>query len=64
MQDRPGHDKRYAINSNKIKNELGWAPKENFTSGLRKTVKWYLSNQIWVDNVIDGSYRKQNGEIN
>lgn len=64
VQDRPGHDKRYAINSNKIKNELGWAPKENFTSGLRKTVKWYLSNQIWVDNVIDGSYRKQNGEIN
>jgi dTDP-glucose 4,6-dehydratase len=64
VQDRPGHDKRYAINSNKIKNELGWAPKENFTSGLRKTVKWYLSNQIWVENVIDGSYRKQNGEIN
>jgi dTDP-glucose 4,6-dehydratase len=64
VQDRPGHDKRYAINSNKIKNELGWAPKENFTSGLRKTVKWYLSNQIWVDNVIDGSYIKQNGEIN
>jgi len=64
VQDRPGHDKRYAINSNKIENELGWTPKENFTSGLRKTVKWYLSNQIWVDNVIDGSYRKQNGEIN
>ena len=64
VQDRPGHDKRYAINSNKIKNDLGWTPKENFASGLRKTVQWYLSNQTWVDNVIDGSYRKQNGEIN
>ena len=58
VQDRPGHDLRYAINSDKIKSELGWEPMENFTSGLRKTVQWYLSNKQWVENVKSGAYRK------
>ena len=47
VEDRPGHDKRYAIDSSKIQNELGWNPEENFESGLRKTVKWYLKNEAW-----------------
>lgn len=58
VKDRPGHDFRYAINSNKIKKELGWRPKESFDSGLRKTIKWYLNNQTWVDNIKTGTYKK------
>ena len=57
VKDRPGHDRRYAINASKVKNELGWAPAERFESGLRKTVEWYLANEAWVNNVTSGAYR-------
>ena len=57
VKDRPGHDRRYAIDAAKIRHELGWAPQETFESGLRKTVKWYLDNEAWVAAVTDGSYR-------
>ena len=58
VTDRPGHDMRYAIDATRIRNECGWEPKETFDTGLRKTVKWYLSNQEWVDDVRSGDYRK------
>ena len=54
VQDRPGHDLRYAINSTNIKNQLGWVPQESFETGLRKTVDWYLSNEPWWSKIIDG----------
>jgi dTDP-glucose 4,6-dehydratase len=57
VKDRPGHDRRYAIDARKIERELGWRPRETFESGLRKTVTWYLENQDWVENVISGAYR-------
>jgi dTDP-glucose 4,6-dehydratase len=57
VQDRPGHDRRYAIDASKIAAELGWKPRETFETGLRKTVEWYLSNTAWVDAVINGEYR-------
>ena len=57
MPDRPGHDRRYAIDSHKIESTLGWRPQEKFESGLRKTVAWYLDNGAWVDNVTSGAYR-------
>ena len=57
VQDRPGHDQRYAINANKIAHELGWRPQETFDSGIRKTVAWYLANQAWTQNVTSGEYR-------
>jgi dTDP-glucose 4,6-dehydratase len=57
VTDRPGHDLRYAIDSNKIANELDWQPLETFETGLRKTVQWYLDNQTWCQRVVDGSYR-------
>jgi dTDP-glucose 4,6-dehydratase len=57
VKDRPGHDARYAIDSGKIQNELGWQPQESFETGIRKTVAWYLENAAWVDNVISGEYR-------
>lgn len=59
VTDRPGHDQRYAIDSGKIRNELGWEPEETIASGLRKTVQWYLSNQDWCHRVQDGSYRRE-----
>jgi dTDP-glucose 4,6-dehydratase len=59
VADRPGHDQRYAIDAAKIKRELGWKPKENFESGLRKTVLWYLENSEWVENILSGGYRLQ-----
>ena len=65
VKDRPGHDRRYAINCNKIRHDLGWQPKENFDSGLLKTVKWYLNNSAWIDSVRSGAYQnwmKQNYE--
>lgn len=55
--DRPGHDRRYAINANKINRELGWKPQETFETGLRETIAWYLDNQSWVTNVTSGTYR-------
>ncbi|MFC1883491.1 dTDP-glucose 4,6-dehydratase [Thermodesulfobacteriota bacterium] len=58
VKDRPGHDRRYAIDSSKLKKDLGWSPEETFESGLRKTIKWYLNNQEWVDRVKSGEYRK------
>ncbi len=57
VKDRPGHDRRYAIDASKIKRELGWHPTETFESGLAKTVDWYLGNEAWVARVMDGSYR-------
>jgi dTDP-glucose 4,6-dehydratase len=57
VKDRPGHDRRYAIDASKIENELNWRPKESFESGLEKTVRWYLDNQEWVNNVATGAYR-------
>jgi dTDP-glucose 4,6-dehydratase len=57
VKDRPGHDRRYAIDATKIDRELGWRPAETFESGMRKTVCWYLDNQPWVQNVTSGTYR-------
>jgi len=57
VTDRPGHDRRYAIDASKIERELGWKPAETFETGIRKTVDWYLENQNWVSNVQSGSYR-------
>lgn len=59
VQDRPGHDLRYAIDASKIEQELGWRPQESFISGLAKTVDWYLSNQDWCRRVQDGSYQRE-----
>ncbi|OHU90687.1 MULTISPECIES: dTDP-glucose 4,6-dehydratase [Pseudoalteromonas] len=56
VKDRPGHDMRYAIDASKIKNTLGWVPKETFETGLRKTVLWYLENEAWWKNVLSGEY--------
>lgn len=57
VTDRPGHDRRYAIDARKIERELGWKPAETFETGIRKTVQWYLDNQAWVANVTSGEYR-------
>ena len=57
MTDRPGHDRRYAIDASKIARELGWKPAETFDSGIRKTVQWYLEHADWVDHVQSGTYR-------
>ena len=59
VKDRPGHDFRYAIDSKKIKNELGWLPKESFESGIRKTIEWYLNNKIWWKSIQDNTYRQE-----
>ncbi len=58
IKDRPGHDRRYAIDASKIEMELGWKPAETFASGIRKTVRWYLDNQEWAHNVTSGAYRE------
>ncbi|MGE0680697.1 MAG: dTDP-glucose 4,6-dehydratase [Candidatus Binatia bacterium] len=58
VPDRPGHDLRYAMDTTRIRTELGWEPQENFASGLRKTVRWYLDNRTWVDQVQTGEYRR------
>ncbi len=58
VEDRPGHDRRYAINASKITSELGWQPREAFATGLRKTVEWYLANNVWVEHVESGEYRQ------
>ena len=57
VTDRPGHDRRYAIDARKIESELGWMPAETFDTGIRKTVQWYLDNQEWVVSVQSGAYR-------
>ena len=57
VTDRPGHDRRYAINAGKVEQELGWKPVETFETGIRKTVQWYLDNQDWVQNVVSGDYQ-------
>jgi dTDP-glucose 4,6-dehydratase len=57
VTDRPGHDIRYAIDPTKIRDELGWEPKEDFESGFRKTVRWYLNNREWTDNILSGDYK-------
>jgi dTDP-glucose 4,6-dehydratase len=57
VKDRPGHDRRYAIDTAKIERELSWQPKETFAGGLRKTIQWYLDNLEWVEHVTSGSYR-------
>ncbi|MBR7963251.1 dTDP-glucose 4,6-dehydratase [Burkholderia vietnamiensis] len=58
VKDRPGHDRRYAIDARKIERELGWRPAETFETGLARTVRWYIDNQQWVDEVASGEYRK------
>ncbi len=59
VADRPGHDRRYAIDASKIQRELGWKPKESFESGIERTIDWYLGNQDWCARIRDGSYRGQ-----
>ncbi|HIF61252.1 MAG TPA: dTDP-glucose 4,6-dehydratase, partial [Rhodospirillales bacterium] len=59
VSDRPGHDRRYAIDASKIQKELGWLPQETFESGIRKTVQWYLDNPVWCQHVQDGSYQRE-----
>ncbi len=58
IKDRPGHDRRYAVDASKIHRELGWSPTETFESGIRKTVRWYLDNQDWVTHITSGAYRE------
>lgn len=58
VTDRPGHDRRYAVDASKIERELGWKPAETFDTGIRKTIQWYLGNQSWVANVQSGAYRE------
>ena len=58
VEDRPGHDFRYAINANKIKSKLDWTPSESFQSGIKKTIKWYLNNQEWLESIYDNTYRQ------
>jgi len=57
VTDRPGHDRRYAIDASKLERELGWKPTETFDTGIRKTIKWYLEHPEWVAGVQSGSYR-------
>lgn len=59
VRDRPGHDRRYAIDASKIRRELGWKPSVSFETGIARTVDWYLENQAWVKRVLDGSYRME-----
>ena len=57
VKDRPGHDKRYAIDARKMEKELGWKPKESFKSGIKKTIDWYLDNEAWLKNITSGAYQ-------
>jgi dTDP-glucose 4,6-dehydratase len=59
VQDRPGHDRRYAINAQRIQSELGWAPQMTFEDGIEATVAWYLDNPTWWQRIQDGRYRQQ-----
>jgi dTDP-glucose 4,6-dehydratase len=58
VKDRPGHDRRYAIDDSKIAKELGWQPSMSFEAGMRQTIEWYLGHQEWVESVTSGSYRQ------
>ena len=62
VTDRPGHDRRYAIDATKLERELGWRPAETFETGICKTVRWYLDNQEWARNVTSGAYREWVGK--
>ena len=62
VKDRPGHDRRYAIDAQKLERELGWKPEETFETGIRKTIEWYLANEDWVKNVTSGAYREWVGK--
>ena len=62
VKDRPGHDRRYAIDASRLEQKLGWKPAETFETGIRKTVRWYLDNQDWVQNVTSGAYRDWVGQ--
>ena len=62
VTDRPGHDRRYAIDASKLERELGWKPAETFETGIRKTVQWYLDNQPWVHNITSGAYQSWVGQ--
>ncbi|MBW4933803.1 dTDP-glucose 4,6-dehydratase [Marinobacter sp. F4206] len=64
VEDRPGHDRRYAIDAGKIQRELGWIPEESFETGMRKTVKWYLENLDWCQRIQDGSYQRTRQGVN
>ncbi|QEG42479.1 dTDP-glucose 4,6-dehydratase [Roseimaritima ulvae] len=59
VTDRPGHDRRYAIDASKIKDELGWTPQSNFADGIRQTVQWYIENTSWVENITSGKYQRE-----
>jgi dTDP-glucose 4,6-dehydratase len=59
VTDRPGHDRRYAIDASKMHSQLGWTPQENFESGLERTIRWYLDNPVWVQGVTSGTYQRQ-----
>ena len=56
VQDRPGHDRRYAIDNTKITTQLGWSPEYTFDRGMKETIEWYLENSAWVDHVVSGDY--------
>jgi dTDP-glucose 4,6-dehydratase len=58
VEDRPGHDRRYAIDCRKLTAELGWTPQQTFSSGIRKTIAWYLENMPWVEAITSGAYRE------
>ena len=59
VTDRPGHDFRYAIDASKIRDELGWLPKEDFSSGIEKTIRWYLDNKSWWKAIQDNTYQQE-----
>ena len=63
VDDRKGHDRRYAIDSSKIRRDLGWVPEFSFETGIEMTIQWYIDNCRWLDRISDGSYLKSNSEV-
>jgi len=59
VTDRPGHDRRYAIDASKVRRELGWAPRHTFEEGMKRTIEWYLGNRAWCDAITSGTYRRE-----